>query len=67
MRNVRVTFTATDKEDSGEEMDNAELVASWSTFLDEAFEDFQIEDIAVEKVEELSRVADESADEEETS
>lgn len=66
MRNVRVTFTATDKEDSGEEMDNAELVASWSTFLDEAFSDFQIEDIVVEKAEELSRVADESDDEQET-
>lgn len=65
MREVKVTFTVIDNEDNGAEMSNEALVTIWQEFLDENIEaNYDMEDLKVEKVEELDR--DESiADEEE--
>jgi hypothetical protein len=65
MRNVRVTFTCEDNEDSGEEMANPDLVESWGTFLREAFSDFDIDDVVVESATELSRAESQDKDDEE--
>jgi hypothetical protein len=64
MRDVRVTFTVKDKEDSGEEMDNPKLLTVWQDFLEEQLTtDFDMENVLVEQVTELSR--EEEADEDE--
>lgn len=62
MREVRVTFTVKDSEDNGEQMENKDLISVWQDFLDEQLtSDFDMEDVKVETVTELSR--EEKADE----
>jgi hypothetical protein len=66
VREVRVTFTVTDNEDEGKEMSNSGLVEVWQEFLEETItDDYDMEDIKVEKVEELDRQESGTTDEEE--
>jgi hypothetical protein len=62
VREVRVTFTVKDSEDGGEQTENVDLISVWQDFLEEQLTtDFDMSDVKVETVSEISR--EEKADE----
>lgn len=55
MREVKVTFTITDNEDDGKEITNEALVETWQDFLSEDTSNYDMKDLKVESVVEISR------------